>query len=182
MHVDVASLSEIKLGTIDEAADLIFSYYVTIEGHNISSDDDEQPANGVTLRAVKRRLVNLEKRVGNPKRGNILLVIESGIFRRINEDMNELAWFDKAIVLALLPNGERICRVSQSILFPENAVNEARKRGFKTTLVGDVLAELNPGCNPKDPQSFLTDGTFPRKEQLLEPLIKIFEELKARGY
>ncbi len=74
---------------------------------------------------------------------------------------------DLAVIVALTPDGQSFVGTSVGVEFLKEAVQEARKRGFKTTTASDVMAETM-GSSVTDPHSTLTGGRTSRKAILVE--------------
>ena len=91
-----------------------------------------------TLEYARERLKQMRLEKG-PTSG-IDISIESGI---VNGS-------DVACIVINNNNGEEVITWSQGVSIPEGALEEARKRGLKTTTVGDIIHEKNPKISAKD--------------------------------
>jgi len=100
--------------------------------------------------------------------------IESGILRSAGVTL------DLAVVVVLMPNGDRFVSTSQGIRFPETYVLEAEERGFATTTVGMVIAE-HLFCDPRDPHAALTRGRVRRVESLAIGVSAAFAQVRDWG-
>jgi non-canonical (house-cleaning) NTP pyrophosphatase len=65
------------------------------------------------------------------------------------------------------------------VMMPASAVKEARRRGFATTTVGQVLHEYNPQMSATDPHAFLTGRA--RAEYLADALQQVMVTLQLQG-
>lgn len=74
-------------------------------------------------------------------------------------------WEDWTVSVMLDPRGVEHIVESIPVTVPTAYVEEARKRGFKTTTVGKVMSEIL-GTSATDPHSFLTNGRLSRREIL----------------
>lgn len=81
-------------------------------------------------------------------------------------------YHDFAIAVLLGPNGERFVAQSGSVRFQAAHVDEARRRGFATHTVGEVIAELLGG-SAFDPHSTVTAGYVSREQQLIPALVQL---------
>lgn len=71
-------------------------------------------------------------------------------------------WLDLAVVV-LRTRTQEFIATSTGIRFPTKYVEEAKRKGFKTTTVGSVIARRNKDVDKADPHCFLTKGLLPRR-------------------
>jgi len=100
-----------------------------------------------------------------------IVSIENGIFREGNQ------WLDKAVVVIYNPvtDEEHIC-YSDSVVFPDEYVESARKIGFDTMTVGQVMAEAGYVKNRKDP--YLTISGISRQIYLETAIQKLVKQIE----
>ena len=92
--------------------------------------------------------------------GSIAIGIESGILRRNENGTSET--FDFGLIKIITLDGRQVTTVmSDKFRLPEEYVDEAEKRGFAHTTVGDVVAE-RMGGDSTDMQSTLSNGSTSR--------------------
>lgn len=85
-------------------------------------------------------------------------------------------WEDFPRLALILPDGSYLLGSGISVVFPNWAVEEARKRGFGTVTVGSVLAEMT-GCPKDDPHGYLTHGLWPRSAILTQAIYDLLLQL-----
>lgn len=85
------------------------------------------------------------------------------------------AHVDLAVVVVLLPSGEKIIGTSTGIQFPNDAVEAARKAGFSSTTAGQIIAQ-ETGASSTDPHSTLTSGYVKRQDALTDALIGVLSQ------
>lgn len=78
-------------------------------------------------------------------------------------------WEDFACIVVIRPNGEIISVESETVVFPTEIVEEAKRRGFKTTTAGSVLAE-RMDVQKDDQHGFLSGGKKTRQTILQKAL------------
>jgi non-canonical (house-cleaning) NTP pyrophosphatase len=105
--------------------------------------------------------------------GSFGLGIENGI--ELSKRSGQEIVHDFAVVDLITPAGKEYITETMKIRFPLKPTVIAKQRGFRTTTVGSVVAEMY-GCDPADPHSFLTNGLFPRKQLLQDAIICVFLE------
>lgn len=170
----VASTSRHKLAAVAEAAQPLFGgRLVTVEGIEVPSKVNAQPVGLVeTTRGAENRLkaALTERRTHY----DYAVALENGLMvtGKIPLDRGtrqERPYTDNAICIARrLRDSKQYTAMSAGVLFPKREIAIARKRGFNTTTVGAVIAELNPGVDPTDPHTFLTKGATTHRDQLRE--------------
>lgn len=98
---------------------------------------------------------------------------------------------DVAFVLFTLPSGRKLVVASRKIIMPSRFIAIARRRGFDTTTVGDVIHEQYPHIPSGDWQAYATSlerGDNPplkegmsRREQIAETVARGLRKLKPFG-
>lgn len=86
---------------------------------------------------------------------------------------------NRTAVVVMAPDGREYNATSTSIPFDRRDVSEARKRGFKTTTVGDVLAE-RIGGDPANPHGPMSGYARDRESIHTSVLIRVFTQIKKR--
>ncbi|MFA6447352.1 MAG: DUF84 family protein [Patescibacteria group bacterium] len=104
----------------------------------------------------------------------LCLGIESGLIRA--QDVT----IDQTVIAALTPTGDWYFSTTPGIRFPERLVVETKRRGFKTTTVGQVIAEQLHG-DPTDPLATLTNQALNRRYMLFTGIYVLFAQLRALG-
>jgi len=82
---------------------------------------------------------------------HIVIGIENGI---VKEDGQ---YFDVGFVVVITRDGTEFWENTDRLLLPTEAVEEARRRGFTTTTVGQVLAEQHVNWQANDPHRHLVN-------------------------
>lgn len=160
----VGSTSEHKLNAVREACKKL-GIEAYVSGEETYSNQAEQPTGfHCTLRGAINRARGVQRD------GFHAIGIESGIF-----EYGSVA-LDIAIIAIFTANGALIVTNTSGIMFPEEYVVEARRRGFPTTTVGSVIAE-KLGGDPTDPHSTLTDGKITRQQLLTDALVVALKQL-----
>ncbi|HYD93641.1 MAG TPA: DUF84 family protein [Candidatus Paceibacterota bacterium] len=166
----VTSGSAIKINTAAKALSNLFpNRTFNVSGVKVPSGVDEQPVGDMTEQGALNRLANARAGQDEVARAETAVVsIENGIFETAD------GWEDRAIAVIQLPNGKPIAHISRGVSFPTEAVEEARRRGFKEHTVGSVLVEqyAKQGItiDKQDPHTTLTNGQFTREAQMIEAL------------
>lgn len=137
----LTSQSPIKLRALQGALDElnITANVVTVKA---PSGVNEQPVGDETRRGALNRIAAAREQ----QAGDLYVSMENGLF---HEDG---IWTDCAVVVVeYSPDGRPITVVSDGVIFPLDAVEEAQRRGFQTTTVGQVLAEWGIVKDHADP-------------------------------
>lgn len=87
-------------------------------------------------------------------------------------------YYDVAVVAVVTPDGRTANAVSAGIPFPVQDVDEARRRGFATTTVGDVIA-ARLGGSAQNPHQTLTAGRVNRQDTLVVAITAALAQLMA---
>ncbi|MFH1705665.1 MAG: inosine/xanthosine triphosphatase [Patescibacteria group bacterium] len=167
MKIVVGSTSKHKLLAVEHVFKKIFhSETIQVEGAKVLSEINEQPiGHEETIIGVLNRLDSVKNFSKNIF--DYAIAIENGLFEvKIN---NEERWFDIAWVVVEDSSGNKSLATSSGLEFSKNFVSETRRRGFKTTTVGSIIAEKT-GCDDSDPQLFLTNNLVSRMEMLKQAL------------
>lgn len=80
------------------------------------------------------------------------------------------------MVVVLTSDDRKIVTTSSGVMFPEDCVDEAERRGFDTITVGSVVTEQYGG-DPADPHSVLTNNAVTRTATLVDALITAFRQI-----
>jgi non-canonical (house-cleaning) NTP pyrophosphatase len=168
MKIVLGSTNEHKLYAVRETCALS-GLYAQMYGIPASSGVSAQPLgfeethSGAMARAL----------VARSEHGcDLAIGIESGVFRFALSPVT----LDIAVIVLITGENKIIVTSSNGIQFPEDCVEEAYRRGFKTTTVGSVIAERHGG-DPTDPQLTLTNGKISRISTLVDALKIAFEQL-----
>lgn len=182
IRVAVTSTSVHKTGAVEAALRELFPQaQIEVSGFKSRSGVNEQPVNNEAEQGAYNRIVSilevLVDEVPNFGVTQLIVSIESGIFQ--NGDV----WEDKAVVIVANPSlNIKVTEISEGVVFPNEYVNVAQRRGFGEHTVGSVIAEMNPDVDGTDPHAFLTkdlENPISRQELLestvLRALVKYFE-------
>ncbi|HEX7042188.1 MAG TPA: DUF84 family protein [Patescibacteria group bacterium] len=168
LEVVVASKSEQKL----EPTRVVFrgrrfrKYDITVRGVAAKSGINEQPIGDIETEIGARTRLHHAKELA--PLADVWIGMESGIRDVVTRRGTKHE--DFAFVISQDRNAHSGVATTSAVEFPDNAYQEAKRRGFDTTTVGSVIAEMT-GCDGTDPHSYLTDGKKPRKK-LLERAIR----------
>mgnify|MGYP000999353550 CR=1 FL=1 len=166
----VGSKSKHKLGAVGSA---LFHFGIphTLLSCDVETDTPAQPCSwhqvqdGATRRAIGALRNFPEALVG--------VGIESGLFFVRQGQVLDIAF------LSLVDNnGREFIATSQGVMFPANAVAEARSRGFKNVTAGQIIAERFGGDHT-DPHTTLTEGRVTREGLLTDGLRALFAQYLA---
>lgn len=162
MRVVVGSTSQHKIEAVRQAFRELFpKFSIKVVGVKTASDIGEQPVgNREILKGATNRVVQCKYLY---KKANWCVGIENGIIKV------SAKWFDIAWVVVINKDWQRAIAPSAGVLFPKEYVEEAKKRGFKKTTVGSVIAEKT-GCDGTDPYPYLTGGRITRNGLLVEAI------------
>lgn len=153
----LTSQSQIKLRALEAAlADLEIT--ATVVAVKAPSGASEQPVGDETRRGALNRIAAAREQAI----GDLYVSIENGLFSEYG------TWYDRAVVVVEYSPGAPITVVSDGVVFPLDAVREARRRGFHAT-VGQVLAEQGLVRDHADPHIDLC-GTS--RETLLRAAVR----------
>lgn len=141
MKIIVGSQSQVKIEAVRGALKKR-GIQAEVVGVKAKSNVAEQPMDDETLHGARNRAEHARTLVAD---GDLYLAIENGIFTEGER------FFDKAVVLAMAKDGTETWAFSDGVEFPKAAVEEARKRGFATTTVGQVMAEQGIVATHDDP-------------------------------
>jgi inosine/xanthosine triphosphatase len=170
VKVLVASTSQHKLGAVERVFKETYSdWEIDMEGVKAPSEINEQPVGHKEMIEGALNRIKNAKKTAKGKKFDFVVGIENGIFP-IEVDGTE-KWFDVAWVVIENKEDKQSLAVSAGVEFPREFIQEARKKGFKTTTVGSIIAEKT-GCDGTDPHTFLTSNLASRSK-LLEQALKI---------
>lgn len=128
MKIVLASTSAVKV----EACSRAFGPSVEIVTVKAPSGVNEQPLNEETLRGAKNRLAYARREVPD---ADYYVSIENGVFDEGS------AYVDRAVVTVENAAGEERVTYSDGVVFPDEDVEEARRRGLDKWTVGRVMEE-----------------------------------------
>lgn len=94
------------------------------------------------------------------------IVVESGAIEGM----------DVAVVALFMPERQEHIILSQAIAFPKGSLDEARRRGFKTTTAGDVIHERMPSIPANDWQKYVTPF-MSRQQQISDAIVRGLREM-----
>ena len=179
MDIFVGSNNGHKIAAVREAATDVFPETgLNVSGLKVHSGVHEQAVgHDETLQGAINRLAEL-KRLVSGTRHDLLVAFQNGIFSMRAGDKDR--WFDMAWVVAEDAEGNQSLAHSTGIEFDAVDVEEARRRGFKTTTTGSVIAERT-GMDATDPHTYLTNEVLSRSDILREALKAALGQLLKRS-
>jgi non-canonical (house-cleaning) NTP pyrophosphatase len=169
MLIALGSQSEIKRVAITTALRQ-FGIHAQLVAVKASSDVSEQPFDDETITGAKNRALHTAALVPG---ADLAMAIESGIFARNGQ------YLDIAVVLVQLPDGEMLVQESEGVVFPSDAVEEAKRRGTAAWTVGKILQESGRITLHNDPHLSLVGRS--RAEYINDAVLHLFQILRDRG-
>jgi adenine phosphoribosyltransferase len=170
----VGSESEIKLSAIKNSLSIIVpGNKWDIVGVPAQSGKPEQPVEEETLEGAINR-ANDALRLSPDS--DLVIAIESGIFKIPDDSPEGFSWHDKAIIYCLTRDGQSHIYYSETVKFPTDCVEEARRRGFDKCTVAMVMLEKGLIKNHKDPHADISPFK-PRAEYLQEAASLLCKDL-----
>ena len=173
----VTSEGESKMGATEDVLNELFpSEKIEVIGKKFGSDVDEQPeGKDMTMRGALNRFLATENSLKvdgkHPvNRQEAIVSFESGIELGIDGE-----YYDFCYVIVQRPDGKVSVKKTVLTKFPRAAVEEAARRGFDLTTVGEVMKEMKLIENEKDPHKKLTG--IPRRKLLKNALIEAIIDL-----
>lgn len=128
MKIVLASTSAIKIAACQQAFP-----GAEIVPVKVPSGVNEQPMDLETLQGAHNRLAAAREVVPD---ADFYVAIENGVFDEGS------AYVDRALVVVEHREGLRYNTTSEGVVFPDAAVDEARRRGLETWTVGKVMQEM----------------------------------------
>jgi len=174
IKVLVASASVLKVRAVHEEFEAVMEGASQIQCIPIkaSSGINEQPVGfEETLAGAMNRMADAKQKNEEEDIG-FVVGIESGIYV-INGKCFDFGW----VIIERCLDGKMVSSTTPFIEFPAEEMEEANRRGFETTTVGDIFAERNPEANTKDPHSFLTQGKTSRGKLLAQGISAALAQL-----
>lgn len=170
MNVFVASKSEQKTGPVARAFEKHFSDRLTnVLWYSVSSNINEQPVwHEETRQWAYNRLQALKQKNTIP---DYYISVENGILPLWNN------WYDFGHIIIETKDGTIKEILTQSVQFPTDAVEEAKRRWFKDVTVWKVMQEMYPKLNHADPHYSLTNWIYTRKQLIYNALLGGLGEL-----
>jgi len=101
---------------------------------------------------------------------DMYVIIENGIFEENKR------YIDKAVVLCITRDGREEIAISEGVEFPNDCVEEARRRGFKNWTAGKIMQERGLVADHADPHASLGNKK-PRTQILTETVASAFANL-----
>jgi non-canonical (house-cleaning) NTP pyrophosphatase len=170
----VGSESEIKLSAIRNSLSLIVpGNKWDIVGVPAQSGKPEQPVEEQTLEGAINRANDA---LSLSPDSDLVIAIESGIFKIPDNSSEGFSWHDKAIIYCLTRDGQSHIYYSKTVKFPTDCVDEARRRGFDKCTVAMVMLEKGLIKNHKDPHADISPFK-PRAEYLQEAASLLCKDL-----
>lgn len=163
--IALGSTSAIKIQAV-QAALTTLGCEAVIMPVKAASGVPEQPFDDQTMLGAMNRARQAAQQVG---RFDLALAIESGIYSQDGR------YFDRAVVVALLPSGDFVSVLSDAVEFPADAVQETLARGTDVWTCGKVLAEWQRVEKHDDPHFSLVGK--PRAQFINEAVAALFTEL-----
>jgi hypothetical protein len=120
-----------------------------------------------TVRYARERMHEMCRQYGDTT--GIDISIESGAIEGM----------DVAVVLLRMADGKERVVLSQGVAFPEGTLEEARRRGFKSTTAGDVIHELFANVPANSWQAYFPPN-ISRETQIADAVEKGLRLLFAR--
>lgn len=159
----VTSQSEIKLSAVKD----VFPGYEVIGVKTPSRVEQPFGLSEITDCLIERASFVFDSQEGQGHRGD-LISIENGIIELNGQflDICRVGLFRNRTHFGFF----NTCPSDFYVEFPQEAVRVARQIGFDTTTVGSVLSQMYPGCNSKDPHTYLTGGKITRRLQIISAL------------
>lgn len=179
LRVFVASTSVHKVNPV---RDILQEWHpdrrVEVSGVKAKSSINEQPIGAEeTLLGALNRLNHTKEMIGSQPYDRIV-AIENGILP-VNLG-REMRFLDQGWVIVETKSGLSVVSHSTGIEFPSAAFLEAQRRGFGTTTVGSVLAELTEGLDSTDPHKNLTNFRISRAEMLNQAIRAALGQLEYK--
>ena len=131
LKIVIASTSAVKVDACRRA----FGSEVDIVTVKVPSGVNEQPMDLETLQGANNRLAAARAAIPD---ADFYVAIESGLFRLFDE---ETTFVDRAIVVLQHQTGLQCQTTSDGVIFPDTAVEEARRRGLDKWTVGRIMQE-----------------------------------------
>lgn len=166
MVIRCPSSSSIKLDAIREALqathpDELFDIQglpVELQDRSDMTVNAQPEGRDETVKYARLRLREMQRQHG-PATG-LDIGIESGA----------IDGFDVTAVVLDSALGEVAMALSQGIMFPEDSLEEAQRRGFKTTTAGDIIHERHPDIPSNNWQEHFPPY-ISRREQIRDAVI-----------
>lgn len=162
MKIVIASTSAVKI----EACGKAFGDEATLIPVKVPSHVNEQPIEEETLRGAFNRLSGAF--LLHPD-ADFYVAIESGLF------LKNLDYVDRAVVIIKDRHGENYTTYSDGVVFPKNAVEETRARGFAEWTVGKIMEERGIVAKHDDPHLSLSGKS--RVDYINETVLRAVKKL-----
>ena len=167
MIIAVGSENKVKLEAVKRGFENAGYTDITIIGKNVPSGIPEQPfGHEETLTGARNRARNTLTHFPD---ADLIIGIESGVM----EDN-----CDAAIIYCLIKDEDYEIEhyaLSEKVKFPNECIDEARKRGFDTVTVGQIMQELGIVKDQKDPHLSLTGKS--RTDYLTNTITQLVDDI-----
>ena len=145
MKIGVTSQNKLKIDAVKKAYS---SFKPEVIGYSTDSGVNEQPVEEETLIGARNRIADVLSKTNDLDR---IVSIENGLFREDEQ------WLDKAFVIIYFPEDKtEIIGSSDSVVFPDEYVEEARQIGFDIMTVGKLMADKGYVSDSKDPHKSIS--------------------------
>jgi non-canonical (house-cleaning) NTP pyrophosphatase len=169
MLIALGSRSEVKQLAVLRALRQ-FGIDARVVAVKAGSQVSEQPYGEETVTGARNRAIHTGLLVPE---ADLTIAIESGLFERPAG-----CFLDIAVVVVRLASGELITGESEGVVFPTDAVEEARRRGGEWT-AGKVLQEQERVQLHTDPHASLVGR--PRAEFIHDAVLRVLQGLRDRN-
>jgi non-canonical (house-cleaning) NTP pyrophosphatase len=144
VKIIVSSTAIQKLQAVQKAFEIqLPNITLEIKGLKVPSGINEQP---VRKKEIEQGCNNRLAETMKLEQSDIFISMENGI---VKEGEN---WIDIGyIIMYFQKSRQQFDGYTNSVIFPTDCVEEAKKRGFELNTVGSVMAELYPQINKQDP-------------------------------
>jgi non-canonical (house-cleaning) NTP pyrophosphatase len=168
----VASKSEQKIAPVKEAFEKHFSWFlINVLWTLAPSWINEQP---VGHQETRQWALNRLAHAKSTWKHDYYVSIENGLLSLWDR------WYDFGHVIIENQDGHLQEVITQTVQFPTDAVEEAKRRWFKDITVWKILQEMYPKLDHADPHYSLTHWIYTRKQLLYNALIWLLWELWDR--
>ena len=168
MNIGVTSKNKLKLEAVEDAY-FELGWNPNVTRYETDSKVGEQPVGDQTLLGARNRI----KSMGDLGDLNLdgIISLENGIFDQGSR------WMDMVVGVYFDVNSRTaVVRYSKEVEFPKEYVEEACRRGFDTTTIGEVMAEKGFIEDAKDPHWSISG--ISRKDYLQEVVQSLLWTIK----
>jgi non-canonical (house-cleaning) NTP pyrophosphatase len=168
MLIGLGSQSAVKYAAVTHTLHqfgLINAKLVSVKAHSMVN---EQPFNEETIIGAHNRAEHTALLVPD---ATFTIAIESGLFLH-----SDSCYYDIAIVVARLSDGSFLQTESKGVVFPMDAIQEAKRRGTHTWTVGKILQESRRVQYHNDPHLSLVGRS--RADFIRDAVVCLFQILQ----